>query len=57
MDMNIPTKKILYTLNIRSNYVGARKVGPGTTQAANIGLINNQTNAYIVFNGNINIVF
>ena len=56
MDMNIPTKKILYTLNFRSNYVGARKVGPGTTQAANIGLINNQTNAYIVFNGNINII-
>lgn len=57
MDVSLPTKKILYTLNLRTNYVGDRKVGPGTTQSANRGIINNQTNAYMVFNGNINICF
>jgi hypothetical protein len=57
MDVSIPTKKILYTLNLRTNYVGDRKVGPGTTQSANIGIPDNQTNAYMVFNGNINICF
>jgi outer membrane receptor for ferrienterochelin and colicins len=57
MDISIPSKKILYTLNLRTNYVGARKVGPGTTQSANRGIPDNQTNAYMVFNGNINICF
>jgi len=57
IDINLPTKKILYALNIRTNYVGARKVGPGTTQSANIGITNNQTNAYLVFNGNINFCY
>ena len=57
IDINLPTKKILYALNIRTNYVGARKVGPGTTQSSNIGITNNQTNAYLVFNGNINFCY
>lgn len=57
MDVSIPTKKFLYTLNLRTNYVGDRKVGPGTTQSANRGIPGNQTNAYMVFNGNINICF
>ena len=57
MDVSIPTKKLLYTLNLRTNYVGDRKVGPGTTQSANRGIPDNQTNEYMVFNGNINICF
>jgi|LauGreSBDMM110SN_4_FD.fasta_scaffold05253_1 outer membrane receptor for ferrienterochelin and colicin len=42
-------------LNLRANYVSARPVGPGTTQAESIGLGDNtgEIPAYLLVNGNI----
>ena len=42
-------------LNLRANYVSARPIGPGTTQASNIGLSDDsgEIPAYLLVNGNI----
>ena len=42
-------------LNLRANYVSARPIGPGTTQATNIGLGDDsgEIPAYLLVNGNI----
>ncbi len=57
MEVSIPIKKLLYILNLHTYYVCETKVGYGTTHYANRGILDNQTNTYMVFNGNINRCF
>lgn len=48
-------KKIQTNLDFRANYVGSKKVGPGTTQSGNLGVPDNTINAYLIFNGAIHL--
>lgn len=44
------------SLNLRGNYVGGRKVGPGTTVPRNLGVdANGEHPDYLIFNGNLGI--
>jgi outer membrane receptor for ferrienterochelin and colicin len=44
-------KKLLTNIDLRANYVGDKKVGPGTTQSGNLGIPGNVVKAYLIFNG------
>lgn len=55
LDRFFKLKRWRLITDIRGNYVGNRKVGPGTTQAGNLGVPGNMVKAYLVFNGAIHL--
>lgn len=55
VNFDFTSKNILTNLDFRANYVGDKKVGPGTTQFGNLGVPDNTVQAYLIFNGAIHI--
>ncbi len=53
VNFDINNHNILTNLDFRANYVGDKKVGPGTTQSSNLGVPDNIVKAYLIFNGAI----